>query len=57
MISSIKPGCGKSFVSTNVATAIAKFGDKKDGRQPRVCILEADLQTLSVGTLLSLEDD
>ena len=57
MISSIKPGCGKSFVSTNVATAIAKFGEKKEGRAPRICLLEADLQTLSLGTLLSLEDD
>ena len=57
MISSIKPGCGKSFVSTNVATAIAKFGEKKDGRPPRVALLEADLQTLSLGTLLSIEDD
>ena len=57
MISSIKPGCGKSFVSTNVATAIAKFGEKKDGRPPRVALLEADLQTLSVGTLLSIEEN
>lgn len=57
MISSIKPGCGKSFISTNVATAIAKFGEKKDGRPPRVALVEADLQTLSLGTLLSIEDD
>lgn len=57
MVSSIKPGCGKSFVSSNVATTIAKYGVNKDGKPPRVLLVEADLQTLSVGTLLSLEDD
>lgn len=57
MVSSIKPGTGKSFVSTNLATAIAKYGVKKNGQPPRVAILEADLQTLSIGTLLSIEDD
>lgn len=57
MISSIKPGTGKSFVSTNIATCIAKYGEKIENRAPRVAILEADLQTLSVGTLLSIEDD
>ena len=57
MISSLKPGSGKSFVASNVATIIAKFGEKKDGVPPRVAIIEADLQTLSLGTLLSIEDD
>lgn len=57
MVSSIKPGTGKSFVSTNIATAIAKYGEKKNGQPPRICLLEADLQNLSVGTLLSIEDD
>lgn len=55
-ISSIKPGTGKSFVSTNIATAIAKFGVLKDGKPPRVAIIDADLQNLSVGTLLGIED-
>lgn len=57
VISSIKPGTGKSFVSTNVATAIAKFGVLKDGKPPRVAIIDADLQNLSVGTLLGIEDE
>lgn len=58
VVSSIKPGTGKSFVSTNVATAIAKFGIKKaDGTLPRVALVEADLQNLSLGTLLNIEDD
>lgn len=58
VVSSIKPGTGKSFVSTNLATAIAKYGVKKeDGKPPRVALIEADLQNLSVGTLLQIEDD
>ena len=55
---SIKPGSGKSFTSTNVALAIAKYGRlKPNGRPPKVAIIEADLQTLSVGTLLGIQDD
>lgn len=57
VVSSIKPGCGKSFISTNIATAIATYGVEKDGRKPRVALIEADLQNLSVGTLLQIEDD
>ena len=57
MVSSIKPGTGKSFVSSNLATAIAKYGSKKNNKPPKVAIVEADLQTLSIGTLLSIEDD
>lgn len=57
MVSSIKPGTGKSFVSTNIATCLAKYGKKIDGRAPKIAIIEADLQTLSVGTLLAIEDD
>ncbi|HCL4480271.1 TPA: AAA family ATPase [Clostridium botulinum] len=58
IVSSIKPGTGKSFVSTNLATAIAKYGKKRpDGKPPRVALIEADLQNLSVGTLLQIEDD
>lgn len=55
--SSIKPGTGKSFVSTNIAAAIAQYGRKnKEGKSPKVAIIEGDLQTLSVGTLLKIED-
>lgn len=58
VVSSIKPGTGKSFVSTNLATAIAKYGVRKsDGKPPRVALIEADLQNLSVGTLLQIEDN
>lgn len=57
MISSIKPGTGKSFVSTNIATCLAKFGNTIDGNPPKIAIIEADLQTLSLGTLLAIEDD
>lgn len=58
VVSSIKPGTGKSFISTNIATAIAKNGKlKEDGSKPKVAIIEGDLQNLSVGTLLQIEDD
>jgi len=58
VVSSIKPGTGKSFLSTNLATAIANNGvETKDGRRPKVALIEADLQNLSVGTLLQIEDD
>mgnify|MGYP000864635228 CR=1 FL=1 len=57
-ISSIKPGTGKSFVSVNVATAIAQYGENlPNGKRPRVGLIEADLQNLSLGTLLQIEDD
>ncbi|MGO0862453.1 AAA family ATPase, partial [Clostridioides difficile] len=57
VISSIKPGTGKSFLSTNIATNIAKYGRNKDGSRPKVAIVESDLQNLSVGTLLQIEDN
>lgn len=58
VFSSIKPGTGKSFLSTNIATAIANFGvENAQGKKPRVALIEADLQNLSVGTLLQIEDD
>lgn len=57
MVSSIKPGTGKSFVSTNIATCLAKFGEEINGNPPKIAIIEADLQTLSLGTLLAIEDD
>ncbi|WCF11737.1 AAA family ATPase (plasmid) [Paenibacillus thiaminolyticus] len=57
VVSSIKPGTGKSFLSTNIATAIASYGVEVNGRKPKVAIIEADLQNLSVGTLLQIEDD
>lgn len=58
VVSSIKPGTGKSFLSTNLAAAVAAFGvNTKSGKRPRVAIIEADLQNLSVGTLLQIEDD
>ena len=49
---SIKPGTGKTFVSSNVACAIAKYGKPK----ARVAYIEADLQTLSIGTVLGIDE-
>lgn len=57
VVSSIKPGTGKSFLSTNLAAAIASFGIEKKGQKPKVALIEADLQNLSIGTLLQIEDD
>ncbi len=57
-VSSIKPGTGKTTISANVATTIAAFGDKRsDGKPPKVALVEADLQNLSLGTILQIEDD
>lgn len=57
MFSSIKPGSGKSFVAINVAADIAKNGRvKRNYQPPRVLIIEADLQTLSVGTILGIDN-
>lgn len=56
--SSIKPGTGKSFVSVNVAGAIAKYGKKNaKNERPKVALIEADLQNLSLGTLLNMESE
>lgn len=58
LVSSIKPGTGKSFISCNLATCLAKFGAKKsNGKPPKVAIIEGDLQNLSVGTILQVESE
>lgn len=57
IISSIKPGTGKSFLSVNIAACIARYGKKINGRPPRVALIEGDLQNLSVGTLLQIQDE
>ena len=57
IVSSIKPGTGKSFVSANLAAAIAAYGvPTKEGLPPTVGLIEGDLQNLSIGTLLQIED-
>lgn len=56
-VTSVKPGTGKSFVSSNLAVTLAKYGKKEDGTHPRVLLLEGDLQTLSVTTLFGIKDD
>jgi MinD-like ATPase involved in chromosome partitioning or flagellar assembly len=54
---SVKPGTGKSTLAVNLAVAIAKYGQmKRNGRPPRVAIVEGDLTSLSVGTLLRVEN-
>jgi len=57
VFSSIKPGTGKSFTGVNLALALAKYGATADGRPVKVALVEADLQNLSIGTLLGLEDE
>lgn len=56
-VTSVKPGTGKSFVSSNLAVTIARYGKKEDGQKPKVLLLEGDLQTLSVTTLFGIKDD
>lgn len=56
-IYSLKPGVGKTTLATNIAVAIAKYGDKKRLRsgkfvEPRVLLIDGDLEKLSVSTLL-----
>lgn len=56
--SSIKPGTGKSFLSANIATAIAQFSKVGDtGKKPRVALVDGDLQNVSLGTLFGLDDN
>ena len=58
VFTSIKPGTGKSFLSVNAACAIAKYGKKNsNGEKPKVALIEADLQTLSIGTILNIKED
>lgn len=61
LFSSLKPGTGKTFLATNVAVAIAKYGQKtrtKDGNmmEPRVLLVDGDLTNLGVSTLLRAEN-
>lgn len=57
VFSSVKPGSGKSFVSVNTAAAIAMYGrPKHGGTAPRICLVEGDLQTLSIGTVLGISN-
>lgn len=55
MVSSLKPGTGKTFVATNLAMAIAEYGQDKrrDGKmeRPRVLLVDGDLINLSVGII------
>lgn len=57
LVSSVKPGSGKSFISTNIAAGVAKFGKHENGSPMKTLIIDADLQNLSVGTLLDCEDE
>lgn len=57
-VSSWKPGSGKTFVAINTATMIAEYGEKTaEGKRPKVALIEADLQNLSLGTLLDIENE
>lgn len=56
-VTSVKPGTGKSFVSSNLAVTLAKYGKKPNGERPKILLLEGDLQTLSVTTLFGTRDE
>ena len=57
VVSSIKPGTGKTFISSNIAMSLAKFGTRKANQErPKIAYIEADLQNLSVGTILALKN-
>lgn len=57
LLNSIKPGSGKTFIAVNIATGLATFASKSDGSPLKVLIIDADLQNLSIGTLLDIEDN
>lgn len=61
LVSSIKPGSGKTFFATNLAISIAKYGQSKrlaDGTltKPKVAIVDGDLLNLSVGPMLRVDN-
>lgn len=61
LISSMKPGSGKTFLATNLAVAIAKYGQFKRSTEgqlikPRVAIVDGDLLNLSVGSMLRVDN-
>lgn len=60
-ISSIKPGTGKTFLATNLAVAIAKYGQKRrmqNGKMvdPKVLLVDADLLNLGVSSILRTDN-
>lgn len=61
LVSSIKPGSGKTFLATNLAIAIAKYGQFKRGSdgqliKPRVAIVDGNLLNLSVSSMLRVDN-
>lgn len=56
-VTSAKPGTGKSFVSSNLAVTLARYGKKENGDLPKVLLLEGDIQTLNVTRIFNLKDD
>lgn len=56
-VTSAKPGTGKSFVSSNLAVMLAKYGKMENGQKPRVLLLEGDIQTLNVARTFNIKDD
>lgn len=51
-----KAGSGKSFITSNVATILAKYAAPIGQKKPTVLVVEGDLQTLSVSTLFGVAD-
>lgn len=56
-VTSVKPGTGKSFVSSNLAVTLAKYAKTDKNEQAKVLLLEGDLQTLSITTLFGIRDE
>lgn len=53
LVWSPKPGSGKSFVSANIATAIARYGVG----HPKVALIDGDQQNLSIGNIMGVKPD
>lgn len=56
-VTSVKPGTGKSFVSSNLAVSLARYAKPINNKPAKVLLLEGDLQTLSLTTLFGIRDE
>lgn len=53
LVWSSKPGSGKSFISANLAAAVARYGLDR----PKVALIDGDMQNLSIGNILGIKPD
>lgn len=56
-VTSAKPGTGKSFISSNLAVTLAKYGKLENGQKPKILLLEGDIQTLNVTRTFNIRDE